>query len=316
MLDEDVKQIIQNSYRKYLQSLQLQARYGQKLMIAQIARTLGGVSLSQDGDRFGANHVCVVEAGTGTGKTVAYLLSAIPMAKARKKKVVISTATIALQEQIVFKDLPDIARHSGLNFSFVLAKGRGRYLCLSKLDRILSADNQPLIPLYEELITEQDNQLFQSMMSALSQGNWDGDKDAWPDELPQESWQKITTDHRQCTGRRCSHVRNCAFFRARDALDDADVVVANHDLVLADLALGGGAILPAPKNTFYVFDEGHHLPEKALNHFACHTRVVATVRWLGQTEGQCKHVLESIAGLAFVQTLAVPLEAYLKNTRA
>ncbi|HMW70706.1 MAG TPA: ATP-dependent DNA helicase DinG [Cellvibrionaceae bacterium] len=315
MLDEDVKNIIQTSYRKYLQSLQLQARYGQKLMIAQIARTLGGVSLSQDGERFGANHVCVVEAGTGTGKTVAYLLAAIPMAKARKKKVVISTATIALQEQIVYKDLPDIAKHSGLNFTYVLAKGRGRYLCLSKLDRVLSADNQPLIPLYEELITEQDNQLFQSMMSALSEGSWNGDKDAWPDELPQESWQKVTTDHRQCTGRKCSHVRNCAFFRARDALDDADVVVANHDLVLADLALGGGAILPAPKHTFYVFDEGHHLPDKALSHFACHTRVVSTVRWLGQTEGQCKHVLETIAGLVYVQTLALPLEAHLKNTR-
>ena len=111
------------------------------------------------------------------------------MAKARKK-VVISTATIALQEQIVFKDLPDIAKHSGLNFSYVLAKGRGRYLCLSKLDRILSTDNQPLIPLYDELITEQDNQLFQAMMTALSDGSWGGDKDAWPDELPQDSWQK------------------------------------------------------------------------------------------------------------------------------
>ncbi|MEY4589856.1 MAG: ATP-dependent helicase DinG [Pseudomonadota bacterium] len=315
MLDEDVKNIIQTSYRTYLQSLQLQARYGQKLMIAQIARTLGGVSLSQDGERFGANHVCVVEAGTGTGKTVAYLLSAIPMAKARKKKVVISTATIALQEQIVFKDLPDIAKYSGLKFSFVLAKGRGRYLCLSKLDRILSNDSPSTIPLYEELITEQDSQLFQTMMTALSDGSWDGDKDAWPDELPQERWQKVTTDHRQCTGRRCSHVRNCSFFRARDALEDADVVVANHDLVLADLALGGGAILPAPKNTFYVFDEGHHLPEKALNHFACHTRLISTVRWLGQVEGQCKHLLETISGLVYVQTLAIPLEPHLKNTR-
>lgn len=315
MLDEEVKQTIQLSYRTYLQSLQLHARYGQKLMIAQIARTLGGVSLSADGERFGANHVCVVEAGTGTGKTVAYLIAAIPMARARKKKVVISTATIALQEQIVFKDLPDIAKHSGLKFSYVLAKGRGRYLCLSKLDRILSTEQSPLVPLYEELITEQDNQLFQTMMASLSQGQWDGDKDAWPDELPADSWQKVTTDHRQCTGRKCSHVRNCAFFRARDALDDADVIVANHDLVLADLALGGGAILPAPKNAFYIFDEGHHLPDKALSHFACHTRLVATVRWLGQTEGQCKHVLETIAGLTYVQTLAIPLEPQLKNTR-
>jgi ATP-dependent DNA helicase DinG len=315
MLDDALKQLIQGSYSRYLSALQLTARYGQKLMIAEIARTLGGVQLTHEGERLGSRHVCVVEAGTGTGKTVAYLLAAIPLAKARKKKVIISTATIALQEQIVLKDLPDVAKHAGLSFSFALAKGRGRYLCLSKLDRVLSRDGDPMIPLYEEQVSDKETRLFQTLMDALVKGQWSGDKDNWPDELEASAWAKVTTDHRQCTGRRCSHVRNCAFFRARESLDDADVIVANHDLVMADLALGGGAILPAPKNVFYVFDEGHHLPEKAISHFASHTRVMATSRWLGQTEGQCKHLLEPLAAASYLVTLAIPLEAQLKNLR-
>ncbi len=316
MLDDNLKNLIQGGYRHYLASLKLGARYGQKLMIAAIARTLGGVNLNPEGERLQGNHVCVVEAGTGTGKTVAYLLATIPIAKARKKKVVISTATIALQEQIVMKDLPDVLRHSGLQFSFALAKGRGRYLCLSKLDRILSRDPDPMIPLYEDVgVSDQENQLYQQMMQQLAENKWAGDRDNWADEIDPVAWSKVTTDHRQCTGRRCSQVRNCAFFKARESLDEVDVIVANHDLVLADLALGGGAILSKPSETFYVFDEGHHLPEKAVNHFACHTRVVATSRWLGQTEGQWPTFMQPLAAASYVITIGLPIEPLLKTLR-
>ena len=74
--------------------------------------------------------------GTGTGKTIAYAVAAIPVARALNKRLVVATATIALQEQFVNKDLPDIRRHTGLDFSFTRAKGRRRYVCLSKLDRV------------------------------------------------------------------------------------------------------------------------------------------------------------------------------------
>lgn len=316
MLDDATKSLIQTSYSQYLTAQKLTARYGQKLMIAAIARTLGGVNLDSQGERQGAGHVCVVEAGTGTGKTVAYILGTIPIAQARKKKVVISTATIALQEQIVLKDLPEVARHSGLKFTYALAKGRGRYLCLSKLDRILSSDQDPMIPLYDELgVSAQENKLYGGMMDALTQNKWNGDRDNWPEEIEPNAWAKVTTDHRQCTGRRCSHVRHCAFFKARESLDDVDVIVANHDLVLADLALGGGAILSKPSDTFYVFDEGHHLPEKAVNHFACHTRLLATSRWLGQTEGQWANFLEPLAAASYIITIAIPIEPLLKHLR-
>ena len=320
MLDEKTKKAIQTAYSRFLAAKQLSPRYGQKLMIAEIARTLGSIELDEEGIRQSNGHLCVVEAGTGTGKTVAYLLASLVVAQALEKKVVIATATIALQEQVVLKDLPEIIRHSGLNFQYSLAKGRGRYLCLSKLDRMLTAtDDAQFIPLYEDeagTYSEAEAKLYQQMMTSLSQGKWDGDRDSWEDEIEQPTWQRVTTDHRQCTGRKCSHVRHCAFFNAREALDEASVVVANHDLVLADIALGGGAILPAPEESIYIFDEGHHLPAKALSHFANHTRFKSTIRWLGQSEGQWPSLLQTVEAATYFVQLSQPLEAGLKNVRS
>lgn len=319
MLGDAVKQAIQSSYSRFLKSRQLNPRYGQKLMIAAIARALGGIRLDDEAKRTGDGHICVVEAGTGTGKTVAYLLATLPAAQALGKKVVISTATIALQEQIVFKDLPDVKQHSGLNFNYGLVKGRGRYLCLSKLDRILADSHEELMFLYDDAsagISPQDKALYHSMMEKLAESRWDGDRDSWAEELPQTAWSRVTTDHRQCTGRRCSFVRQCAFFKARDSLDELDCIVANHDLVLADLALGGGAILPAPQDTIYIFDEAHHLPDKAVNHFSAHSRVVSTSRWLGMTEGQWKGLLEPLADAVYFMQIAASMESTLKAARS
>lgn len=319
MLSDSVKKTIQSSYSQYLQAKKHNPRYGQKLMIAAIARTLGSVTLDEEGERGSDGHVCVVEAGTGTGKTVAYLLAAIPIAQALGKKVVVSTATIALQEQIVFKDLPDVRKYSGLKFEYGLVKGRGRYLCLSKLDRLLSDGPDDLIFLYDEDalgVPAADRDLYQKMMHQLANQQWDGDRDNWPEELPQQAWGRVTTDHRQCTGRRCSYVRQCSFFKARESLEEVDCIVANHDLVLADLALGGGAILPAPADTIYVLDEAHHLPDKALNHFSAHSRVVTTSRWLGMTEGQWGGMLEPLADAVYFMQLAAPGERLLKHARS
>lgn len=288
MVSTEIKQAIQQAYSQFLKGRGLQARYGQKLMIAEIARTLAGIELDDNHRRVSGGHVCVIEAGTGTGKTVAYLLAAIPIAQLLGKKLVLSTATVALQEQIMHKDLPEVKEHSGLEFSYTLAKGRGRYLCLNKLDRVLSdgGASDPSRALYEDEqpgIEPEAMALYQDMINALAAGDWNGDKDDWADELEDRVWFRVTTDHRQCTGRRCSNVTSCSFFKARDSLGNVDVVVTNHDLVLADLALGGGAILPAPEDAIYVFDEGHHLPDKALNHFSHHLRVISTTRWLDQS---------------------------------
>ncbi len=295
MLSDALKQQIQGAYRQFLDSKSLRPRLGQRLMIAHIARVLGGIKRNQDHKRSGGDYLCVVEAGTGTGKTLAYALAAIPIARECDKTLVIATATVALQEQILQRDLPDILQHSGLSFTLSLSKGRRRYLCLSKLDQILSGGDAATLPLYpDERSAAPDNSalaLYTRFADTLASGQWDGDRDNWDSVLPEEQWQRVTTDHAQCSGRRCSHVKQCSFFKARESMAQAEVVVANHDLVLADLALGGGAILPPPEECIYIFDEAHHLPDKVINHFSANFRLGASERWLEQAERSIAPIL-------------------------
>ncbi len=281
MIDEVLQDEIRAAYQQLTESLNLVPRWGQRQMIAEVANALADPEVETP--------IAVVEAGTGTGKTIAYLVAALPVARARGKKLVIASATVALQEQLLFRDLPDVMRHSGLSFNAALAKGRGRYVCLLKLDRQLSErEGDPLIPLYpDEFLATEDvvtGPVMEEMIQALGDGGWDGDLDAWPEQLTPGVRRLITTDQSQCTGRRCPHVGQCSFFRAREGLEEADVIVTNHDLVLSDLRLGGGVILPAPEDSLYVFDEGHQLPAKCLNHFALRFHAGATLQGLRDSE--------------------------------
>ncbi|MEQ8859344.1 MAG: ATP-dependent DNA helicase DinG [Pseudomonadales bacterium] len=270
VLDDALKGEIQEGYRAWLAARGFRARRGQRQMIAQVARTLTGE----------APRLLVVEAGTGTGKTAGYCLPAIPIARALGKRVVISTATVALQEQVVLRDLPDLKRHSGIEFDFALAKGRGRYVCLKRLDDRLRYDGQHEIPLFEDDAETGDSTVvFQSLLEAFSERRWNGELDSLSEGIDERAWRQVTTDHRGCTRARCSFFRQCPFFKARTALDGVDVIVANHDLVLADLSLGGGAVLPEPEDTVYVLDEAHHLPDKTQQHFASSLRLGATGNW-------------------------------------
>jgi len=124
LLSEELKGGIRRAYTAIIEGKSLSPRWGQRQMIAEIANSLARIP--GPGESATAPAVCVIEAGTGTGKTIAYAVAAIPIARAMNKRLVVATATIALQEQFVNKDLPDIRRHSGLDFSFALAKGRRR----------------------------------------------------------------------------------------------------------------------------------------------------------------------------------------------
>lgn len=287
MLTQDVKLQIQQAYSKFLKSKGLQPRTGQKHMIADIARCLGAIESDADGQRINEAGLCAIEAGTGTGKTVGYAMAVLPVARALGKRVVISTATIALQEQILMRDLPDIQKHSGLAFRYALAKGRGRYLCLSKLDHHLNVEEsrQALFELdgRSPMAGADTIKVYESMAKALLTGQWDGERDSWQQEIDDAEWQPLTADRNQCTGRRCQHVSQCSFIKARENLGATDCVVANHDLVMADLALGGGVILPAPAETIYIFDEAHHLADIALKHFAGQIRLHASIHWVEQS---------------------------------
>lgn len=310
MLADALKQDIRDAYQHLVDSRGLTPRWGQRQMIAEIANALG--------DPDAPEAIAVVEAGTGTGKTIAYTMAALPVARARGKTLVMATATVALQEQLIYRDLPDIQAHSGLKFSVQLAKGRGRYVCLQKLDNHLAGASAPaLIPLYPDevadLSIEQAGPIMESMLDALASNSWDGDLDSWPSALDNGVRRLVTTDHAQCGGRRCSYINQCSFFRARDGLQEADVIVANHNLVLADLKFGGGAILPPPEDCIFVFDEGHQLADKCLDQFTLHVRTSSTRQALRETAQWLSGQAEALAEVTGYATLIDQLQASLTD---
>jgi len=301
MLSDTQQQTIQNAYRSFLKGKNLNARYGQRYMIAAIAKALGKISCDSHGDRISEPSITIIEAGTGTGKTLGYFLAAIPMAKVLNKTLVLSTATIALQEQIVFRDLPDIQKYSQLNFSFALAKGRRRYVCLSKLDLALQDSANLSINLgqgYEESASiNKDLSLHNELLKSFASGKWDGDRDNWKHPLNEKQWRPLTATHAQCANRRCSYFRQCPFFKARAEMEKVDIIITNHDMILSDLNLGGGSILPALADCIYIFDEGHHLPSKTLEHFSHATQLYDSERWLEQTRKQLNKLLSQHSSL-------------------
>ena len=221
----------------------------------------------------------------------------------------ISTATVALQEQLIYRDLPDIRTHSGLKFTVRLAKGRGRYVCLQKLDSHLAGTFAPtLIPLYPDegggLSSDQVNSIAEAMLDALANGSWDGDLDSWPVALEGQMRRAVTVDALQCGGRRCGFVNKCSFFQARNKLLEADIIVANHNIVLTDLKFGGGVILPPPEECIFIFDEGHQLAEKCLEQFTLVVRsggtrqaLCDTRKWLSSQQSMSIDTVKSRAAL-------------------
>ncbi|EGU36567.1 ATP-dependent DNA helicase DinG [Vibrio sp. N418] len=267
---------IQQSIRKSYQNLQAQLdnfvpRRAQNYLVAEITKTLCG-------EYHKSNRMIVAEAGTGIGKSLAYLMATIPVAVQSNRKVVISTATVALQEQLIDKDLPLFRRITDREFSFQLAKGRQRYCCAEKLATACGADGGQLA-MFESKPKKKDIELLERLHKAFQQGKWDGDRDSWPKTIDDELWLHIISDKHSCNNSMPSH-RGCPFQKARSELDKADVIIANHSLVMADADLGGGVILPEPENTIYVFDEAHHLPHVARDHSSAAASLKGAATWL------------------------------------
>jgi len=228
----------------------------------------------------GAN-VLVCESGTGTGKTFAYAIPGLVLARSVGKKLVISSSTVALQEQLAAKDLPFLQSCAPWPFSFAIAKGRGRYACKVRLELALEAARQVRLDDAEACEASEADAL-RRLAEALDAGRWDGDRDRLDDAVPAVLWDKLTTDRNGCAGNRCPNFNECAFYRARQRVRDADVVVANHDLVLSALEMNPGSVLPDPSECFFVFDEGHALPHKIVRHYAERHPVRATYAWAGE----------------------------------
>lgn len=250
-----IKQQIDQWYKALQQQIpDFVSRAPQRQMIAEVARTLTG-----EYPRHAA-----IEAPTGVGKTLSYLIPGIAIGRAESKTLVVSTANIALQDQITTKDLP-LLKTFIPDLTFTAAFGRARYVCPRNLAALTAetAQGDLLSFLSDELepANKEEQAACQRMAQAFQRYEWDGLRDHYSASLDDSLWRKVSTDKANCLGKNCHYYRDCPFFIARREIENADVVVTNHALVMA--AMESDAVLPSPKDLLLVLDEGHHVPDVA-----------------------------------------------------
>jgi ATP-dependent DNA helicase DinG len=198
-----------------------------------------------------------VEAGTGVGKSFAYLVPVIKLVCGGRGKVLISTFTITLQEQLVGRDIPFLAGFMPYEFAAVLAKGRGNYLCRRRLDFALRKQRS----LFDESGLEIEG--IADWARHTSDGSLSDIR-----FLPKNRiWDAVKSEHGNCRGRRCPHFRDCFYLRARRALDTADIIVVNHALMFSDLVLKAEGVAILPEYRYIVVDEAHNIESVAEEHF-------------------------------------------------
>ena len=234
-----------------LQHVRYEDRESQRAMAAAIARVYneGGVGL--------------LEAGPGVGKSLGYLVPALRWAAANGERTIVSTNTINLQEQLVGKDLPFLAKALGdQKVRFALLKGWRNYLCRARLQQATTGAAQ----LFEDGMAQE-----LATLAAWAERTADGSLADLPTPPRPEVWDEVSAEGDICTRMKCEHFEQCFVFKARRAAAQADVIVVNHHLLLSDLAVRraaqnweDAAVLPAYGRL--VVDEGHHLEDAAATH--------------------------------------------------
>src|SRR6266850_414411 len=206
-------------------------------------------------DAFETRHHAIVEAGTGTGKTLAYLLPAI----CSGRRVVISTATKSLQEQLYQKDIPFLQKHFAPNLKVAVMKGRSNFLCRAKVHQLA---DQPVLKGMDEIDAFRQIRDWAKLTET-------GDR-AELTFLPDDSdlWTRIDARRDTCTGKKCSDFNQCFLTAMQQRAREADLIIVNHHLFFADLALKQddfGSILP--EYSAVVFDEAHEMEDVASDYF-------------------------------------------------
>ena len=291
-------------------------RPGQRLMAEKVAHTFSTATLGrvEEDDDEPIRAIAVVQAGTGVGKSLAYCAPAIAAALARNTRVMISTATVALQEQLVNKDLPALAALLPQAFRFGLAKGRGRYVCKLKLSRHAGDAGEPddddlfadelaaAAPLH---VMEARAVFYAALVRDLLSGAWDGDRDSLARPPESDLWSPVAAEASSCTGKHCPVFNQCTYYEKRKELVGAQVIVVNHDLLMSSL---GSRMLPELDNCLLVLDEGHHLPAVALDHFAASMDLSRTL-WIETLANRARRIggLMTVSESADVPRLAAQL---------
>ena len=229
---------------------------------------------------FNEGRVVMVEAGTGVGKSLAYLLPAILWARRNHRRVVVSTNTINLQEQLLGSDLP-VLEQAGLEFSAILVKGRRNYVCLRKVDEVRIEPD-----LFAEL--DGDEAELRRLVEWAGESA-DGSLSDLRPPPPDRVWDKVATESDDCARARCPWFNECRFYRARRRAATADLLIVNHHLLFTDLALrqaiggeSGTAVLPAYSHV--IIDEAQHVEETATAHFGTEISSVGLQRQIGRLQ--------------------------------
>jgi len=211
-------------------------------------------------EAFAAGHHLAVEAGTGVGKTFGYLLPAIEqVVYDNARHVVISTHTIALQEQLIGKDIPFLREALDRPFSAELVKGRNNYLGLRRLKQASSRQRS--------LFSNGTQLAALHAIEDWAYETQDGSLSDLPETPPPEVWEKVRSEHGNCLGRRCPMYEPCFYQRARRRAEQAHILVVNHALLVSDLALRREHASVLPDYELAVIDEAHTLPQVAADHF-------------------------------------------------
>ena len=290
MLTTELKQQIRSSFDgAKIQLNNFSNRSSQNKMIAEISKTLMG-------EYPDSNPIICVEAPTGTGKTMAYLVSCLPIAKALKKKLIIASANVALQEQILNKDIVEATKYSSVDFEFALAKGRSRYVCIRNLINLTeeSSNSNALFEdalLWDEKPTKTDLDNLSEMAENYSSKSWSGEIDDLESPPDHSLWQKIACNRFTCNSKNCEFYNDCSFFKARKKASNSDVIIANHDLVLADI-INGNNVLPDVEDCIFIFDEAHHLSQKALSHFSIGGSTEFMKTSIRQSQGSIEQIIK------------------------
>jgi ATP-dependent DNA helicase DinG len=211
---------------------------------------------------FNSEELRAAEAGTGVGKSLAYLIPAFQWALDNGQRVVVSTATINLQQQLVEKDIPLVVRLLGRDPGYYLVKGRGNYLCRTRLDEAL-----------EEVSLFEEEQAGLPALHAWAQTTPSGSRTdliPYPDD---ELWSRVCSEADACHGLRCPNREACFVLKARREAAAARILVANHHLLFADLSLrlagtGFEAAAVLPPFQHIVFDEAHNIEKNATSYFS------------------------------------------------
>jgi len=204
-------------------------------------------------------HHLMVEAGTGVGKSFAYLLPAIDFAVRNKKRVVISTHTIALQEQLIEKDIPLLQAIYPDEFTAVLVKGRGNYLCKRRLAQARGRQGM----LFDEARQLESLRAIESWATTTTDGSL-SDLPGLPDS---QVWDRVCAEHGNCLGKKCDFYEECFWQAAKRRMQSGTILVTNHALFFSDLALRAAGVNYLPKYDAVILDEAHTVEDVAGSHF-------------------------------------------------